>query len=140
VPHWFTINRTPSSAPRGIYLRTHHRFKQGDLVEACLPHHWALFAVSRAYIRASGRCSDNTEPIIKEITGMPGQVVYVNPASILATDSAGRDMPQKYPGWYRVRPEEIWLTGAARNSFDSRYVGPLPIESVTAVLKPLWTW
>jgi conjugative transfer signal peptidase TraF len=140
LPHWFTVNRTPSSAPRGIYLRTHRPFKRGDLVEVCLPHNWARFAVSRAYIRASGRCSDNTEPIIKEIAGMPGDEVYVDPASILATDSGGRSMPRSYPGRHLIQAGQIWLGGNAPNCFDSRYFSSVPMDNVQAVLRPIWTW
>jgi conjugative transfer signal peptidase TraF len=140
APRWFTVNRTPSSTPRGIYLRQYHPFKRGDLVEVCLPHEWAVFAASRAYIRATGRCSDNSEPIIKEIGGMPGDRVFVNPSSILETDSGGRPMPKSFPGWHPILAGQIWLDGSARNSFDSRYFGTLPIENVNAVLEPLWTW
>jgi conjugative transfer signal peptidase TraF len=140
LPHWFIVNRTTSSAPKGIYLRTHRPFKQGDLVEACLPHEVAIFAASRAYIRSTGRCSDNIEPVIKEVGGMPGNDVYVAPASILATDSGGRPMPMSFPGWNAVPGGRVWLSGSARNSFDSRYFSTVPINNVQAVLTPLWTW
>lgn len=140
LPHWFTVNRTTSSAPKGIYLRTHRPFKQGDLVEACLPHEVAIFAASRAYIRATGRCGDNIEPVIKQVGGMPGNQVYVPPASILATDSGGRPMPMSFPGWHEIAAGQVWLSGSARNSFDSRYFSTVPIENVHAVLTPLWTW
>lgn len=140
LPHWFIVNRTSSSAPRGIYLRTAAPPGRENLVEVCLPHEVAVFAASRAYVRASGACTDNTEPLIKKIGGMPGDEVYVAPASILATDSGGRPMEESFPGWHRIPAGEIWLSGSARNSFDSRYFGALPITNVNAVLEPLWTW
>jgi conjugative transfer signal peptidase TraF len=140
APHWFIVNQTPSSTPKGIYLRTHRPFKRGDLVEACLTHRVAIFAASRAYIRATGRCADNSEPVIKKIGGMPGDRVYVSPATILATDSGGRPMPESFPGWHEIRAGQVWLSGSARNSFDSRYFSTVPIENVHAVLTPLWTW
>lgn len=140
LPHWFIVNRTPSAAPRGIYLRTAARPGRGKLVEVCLPHEIALFAASRAYIRSAGRCRDNTEPIIKEIGGIPGDEVYVDPVTILVADSGARPMPNSFPGWHRIPPGKLWLSGSARNSFDSRYFGALPMENVKAVLKPLWTW
>jgi conjugative transfer signal peptidase TraF len=140
VPHWFTVNQTPSSTPKGIYLRAHRPFKRGDLVEACLTHEVAIFAASRAYIRATGRCADNSEPVIKKIGGMPGDRVYVSPATILATDSGGRPMPESFPGWHDITAGQVWLSGGARNSFDSRYFSTVPINNVQAVLTPLWTW
>jgi conjugative transfer signal peptidase TraF len=140
LPHWFTVNQTASSTPKGIYRRTHRAFKRGDLVEACLTHRVAIFAASRAYIRATGRCADNSEPVIKKIGGMPGDRVFVNPTSILATDSGGRPMPMSFPGWHEITAGQVWLSGSARNSFDSRYFSTVPINNVKAVLTPLWTW
>jgi conjugative transfer signal peptidase TraF len=140
LPHWFTVNRTASSAPRGIYLRTHAPLHRGQLVEACLTHRVAMFAASRAYIHATGRCADNSEPVIKKIGGMAGDRVYVSAATILATDSGGRPMPLAFAGWHQIAEGQIWLNGSAHNSFDSRYFGALPIENVNAVLEPLWTW
>ena len=140
APHFFIVNRTPSSAARGIYLRTHAALRRGELVEVCLPHQVAVFAASRAYIRGTGRCSDNTEPIIKEIGGMPGDEVYVDPAGILAADSGGRSMPRSFPGRHLIQAGQIWLDGNAPNSFDSRYFSSVPMDNVQAVLRPLWTW
>src|SRR5438093_11205595 len=108
APHFFIVNRTPSSAARGIYLRTHAALRRGELVEVCLPHEVAVFAASRAYIRGTGRCSDNSEPVIKEIGGMPGDEVYVDSARILATDSGGRSMPRSFPGRHLIQAGQIW--------------------------------
>jgi type IV secretory pathway protease TraF len=119
LPRWFTVNRTTSSGPRGIYLRTALRLGRGKLVEVCLPHEVAVFAASRAYIRSTGRCSDNTEPIIKEIGGMPGDEVYVDPTAILAVDTGGRPMPNSFPGWHQIPAGQIWLSGSARRSFTA---------------------
>jgi conjugative transfer signal peptidase TraF len=140
APHFFIVNRTPSSAARGIYLRTHAALRRGELVEVCLPHQVAVFAASRAYIRGTGRCSDNSEPVIKEIGGMPGDEVYVDPANILATDSGGRSMPRSFPGRHLIQAGQIWLDGNAPNSFDSRYFSSVPMNNIQAVLRPIWTW
>jgi conjugative transfer signal peptidase TraF len=140
APDFFIVNRTPSSAPRGIYLRTHAALRRGELVEVCLPHAVAVFAASRAYIRGTGRCADNSEPVIKEIGGMPGDEVYIDPASILATDSGGRSIPRSFPGRHLIQAGQIWLDGNAPNSFDSRYFSSVPIHNVQAVLRPIWTW
>jgi conjugative transfer signal peptidase TraF len=140
APHFFIVNRTPSSAARGLYLRTHAALRRGELVEVCLPHEVAVFAASRAYIRGTGRCADNSEPVIKEISGMPGDEVYVDPASILATDSGGRSMPWSFPGRHLIQAGQIWLDGNAPNSFDSRYFSSVPMDNVQAVLRPIWTW
>jgi conjugative transfer signal peptidase TraF len=140
APHFFIVNRTPSSAARGIYLRTHAALRRGELVEVCLPHQVAVFAASRAYIRGTGRCSDNSEPVIKKIGGMPGDEVYVDPANILATDSGGRSMPRSFPGRHLIQAGQIWLDGNAPNSFDSRYFSSVPINNIQAVLRPIWTW
>jgi conjugative transfer signal peptidase TraF len=140
VPHFIIVNRTPSSAAQGIYLRTHAALRRGELVEICLPHQVAVFAARRAYIRGTGRCPDNSEPVIKEIGGMPGDEVYVDPTSILATDGGGRSMPRSFPGRHVIQAGRIWLEGNAPNSFDSRYFSSVPMDNVQAVLRPIWTW
>lgn len=140
APHFIIVNRTPSSAARGIYLRTHAALRRGELVEVCLPHAVAVFAASRAYIRSTGRCAHNGEPVIKVVGGMPGDEVYVDPASILSTDSGGRSMTRSFPGRHLIQPGQIWLDGNAPNSFDSRYFSSVPMGNVQAVLRPIWTW
>ena len=72
--------------------------------------------------------------------GMPGDIVTVDAATVLRTDRVGRPLEHFSFGQYRVRAGEVWVKGTARNSFDSRYFGPVPIANIRASLEPLVTW
>jgi conjugative transfer signal peptidase TraF len=137
--HFIGFNSSPSAARVGFYWRTAPRLGRGKLVEFCLPEDVAAFAEARGYI-SHGSCPGDAESLGKIVTGMPGDVVTVDPAAALKTDSAGRPMEHFPFGPYRVRAGEVWVHGAARNSFDSRYFGPVPIANIRATLEPLVTW
>jgi conjugative transfer signal peptidase TraF len=137
--HWIGWNSSPSAAPVGFYWRSDKRLKRGGLVEVCLPHAWAEFAIERGYIGHSWRCPDGSEPLGKTVLGMPGDTLWIDPATVLPRDHLGRPMPHVF-GLEHLGPDEIWLHGTAHNSFDSRYFGAVPMANVIATLSPLWTW
>lgn len=138
--HFVGVNTSASAAPVGFYLRTAPRLGRGKLVEVCLPPAVAEFGISRGYIGRSWRCPDGSETVGKIVLAMPGDVIDVEPATVLKADTSGRPLRHFPFGEYRVRPGEVWLYGAAFNSYDSRYYGPVPTRNVRASLRPLWTW
>ncbi|MBV8357058.1 MAG: S26 family signal peptidase [Deltaproteobacteria bacterium] len=137
--HFIGFNSSPSAARVGFYWRTAPRPGRGKLVEFCLPEDVAVFAEARGYI-GHGACPGDSESLGKVVTGMPGDVVTVDPAAALKSDTAGRPIGHFPFGQYRVPPGELWVHGTARNSFDSRYFGPIPIANIRASLEPLLTW
>jgi conjugative transfer signal peptidase TraF len=139
VSHFVGFNSSPSAAPVGFYLRSAPRPRRGQLVEFCLPEEVADFAEARGYI-GHGSCPGDTEALGKIVMGMPGDIVRVDPGAALKTDTAGRPMEHFMFGKYRVPAGEVWVQGLARNSFDSRYWGPVPIANIRANLEPLVTW
>ena len=134
------INTTPSAAPVGIYRSVSALPVAGDLVQVCLPHIWARFAQTRGYIGGGGPCADQSMPLVKQVGGTSWSQIYIPPESILPIDSHGRPMPHFVFGKYTVPLGEIWLHGDDRNSFDSRYFGPVPEGYVQSVLVPVITW
>jgi conjugative transfer signal peptidase TraF len=137
--HFVGFNSSPSAAPMGFYWRTAPRPVRGKLVEFCLPEDVAVFAYARGYI-GHGSCPGDTESLGKVVTGMPGDIVTVESVKALKTDRAGRPMEHFPFGKYRIPAGEVWVHGTARNSFDSRYFGPVPIANIRASLEPLVTW
>ena len=137
--HFIGFNSSPSAARVGFYWRTAPRPERGKLVEFCLPENVAVLAEARGYI-GHGSCPGDTESLGKIVTGMPGDVVSVESAAALKRDTAGRPMEHFPFGQYRVPAGEVWVHGTARNSFDSRYFGPVPIADIRASLEPLVTW
>jgi conjugative transfer signal peptidase TraF len=137
--HFIGFNSSPSAAPVGFYWRTAPRPERGKLVEVCLPEEVARFGIERGYI-GYGSCPGHAESLGKTVLGMPGDIVTLDPATVLKTDHLGRPIDHFPFGKYRVKPGEVWLSGTARNSFDSRYFGGVPISNVRANLSPLLTW
>jgi conjugative transfer signal peptidase TraF len=133
------FNSSTSAAPIGFYWRTAPRLGRGKLVEFCLPEDVGEFAYARGYI-GHGLCPGSTEALGKIIIGMPGDTVTVDPGAALKRDTAGRPMEHFPFGPYRVPAGEVWVQGTARNSFDSRYFGPIPLSKLRANLEPLLTW
>jgi len=136
---WVGLNTSPSSAPVGFYWREKPALKRGQLVEVCLPSAWARFARGRGYIGHSWNCPDGSESIVKVIRAMPGDTLWIDPATVLSADTQGRPMPHVF-GNQHLGKNQVWLYGKARNSLDSRYVGPVPAANVRANWEPLWTW
>jgi conjugative transfer signal peptidase TraF len=134
------VNTSASAAPIGVYLRTAPRVQRGQLVEVCLPHEIARLGVKRGYLGRGWQCADGSESVGKVILGLPGDVIYIDPAIVLATDTAGRSVEHFPFGFYQLKTGEIWLFGSNPHSWDGRYYGPVPMKNVRASLAPLWTW
>lgn len=140
------VNLTPS-LPLGIY----HRSAQGDLVEFCPPSEAGALAAVRGY-RARGVCPDGYVPLIKPVIARPGDEVGIDRRGIRVNgrtlpntrahrfDHEGRPLAPWPAGRYRVAEGALWVASSWNDgSFDSRYFGPIPLETVRVRLAPLWT-
>lgn len=146
------VNATPSMA-RGLWRESDQPLKRGDVVIACPPAtHVLQLGADRGYL-GGGDCPSDYEPLIKPIAAMPGDTVVVRPDGVievngtalqnsrsLSRDSAGRPLPGLPAGTYAVASGQVWLISTySPRSFDSRYLGPVPISSIRGTVKPLWT-
>lgn len=148
------VNWTPS-LPVGLYAKRDveqgSQIRRGAVVEACLPSGAATFALKRGYV-GPGPCPSGTMPLLKPAAALPGDTVEiaedgvrVNGALVvgpgLQEDSDGRPLPPLVPGAYAVVPGTVWILSAHDpRSFDSRYFGPVPLETVRASARPLLTF
>ena len=148
----FRVNMTPSM-PLGVWRVTlpPADLRRGEVVTVCLPHgDAARLAAERGYVSA-GFCPDGREPLIKPVAAVAGDLVRVTRAGVsvngidvdgtapLDQDTAGRPL-QAFPAEaQQVQPGQVWLLASfSRNSFDSRYYGPVPVGSVQSVAHPVW--
>jgi conjugative transfer signal peptidase TraF len=123
------------------------------VVVLCLPPGpGTRLALRRGYI-GPGVCPGGTEPLLKPVAAIAGDVVRVTAAGIvvngmpvpntaaLARDSAGRPLQPVAIGTYPVQPGEVWLLSSlAANSFDSRYLGPVPVAGIRGLARPVWVF
>jgi conjugative transfer signal peptidase TraF len=148
----YRLNRT-DSMPIGLWRvapapATLHR---GDIVTACLPAGpVAQLALTRAYVEP-GSCPSRSMPLVKPVAAVAGDTVRITAAGIavngaaipnstaLSRDAAGRPLHPIPPGSYHVAPSTVWLLSTrVADSFDSRYLGPLPRSAVQSVARPVW--
>jgi conjugative transfer signal peptidase TraF len=138
------LNISPS-APLGLYRMVDQPVSRGVLVAACVPPAAARLARERGYL-AAGSCPGGTQPVLKRIGAVPGDLVDLEldglavngtrlPDSAPAvSDSRGRPLPHAPWGRTVVAPGEVWLIGIeTTRSWDSRYFGPVPLDHIRAV-------
>lgn len=121
------FNPTPS-LPKGIYCLVSEAPTKNDLVSFCLEGEFAELALERGYLEP-GSCPSGLRPLLKRLAALPGD--FVDPATfpIRAVDSHGRSMsPALAPGV--VPPGMALVLADHPGSFDSRYFGFVPLESL----------
>lgn len=145
------FNATPSM-PVGFWQMVPNQapLQRGETVVVCLPD-TAPFRLGRerGYI-PSGNCPGGSEPLVKPIAAVGGDLVAVSDTGVavngrpvsdtaqLTRDSAGRPLKPISAGAYPVARGELWLlSGHDPRSFDSRYFGPVPQANVQGVARPL---
>uniref|UniRef100_I2PX42 Conjugative transfer signal peptidase TraF n=1 Tax=Desulfovibrio sp. U5L TaxID=596152 RepID=I2PX42_9BACT len=143
----FRINAT-ASMPRGIYrlIPGHPVLEHGDLVSFCLEDaSFAALALDRDYLRP-GSCPNGLEPLLKHVTGLPGDLVDIGPDGLMVNsrlqpesricvqDRHGRPLPPAalHPGRIPSGMALI-LSQEYPGGFDGRYFGLVPLASLRKV-------
>ncbi|MCP5058184.1 MAG: conjugative transfer signal peptidase TraF [bacterium] len=138
-----------ASAPTGFYLERPLKLARGELVLLCLPPSVETLGRRRGYLPA-GECHGRSSPALKRLVGLPGDTIAldesflaVNGAVLLQApiqefDSSGRPLAHAPFGARVLPPGQVWVQGVnTARSWDSRYFGPIPIESLVASVRPL---
>ena len=142
------IVNTSASVPVGFYRARQMpaHLQRGSLVLSCaLPS--VIATGARSGFVDSGACPGGGGPLIKYVGGIPGDLIAEDASGVRvnrvllahsrplhSTDVAVRWTPRRM----RLALGAIWLYGSHPLSWDSRYFGPVPTNSVRAVLTPLW--
>ena len=136
------INWTPSE-PRGIYQvkPISAGINRGDLIEFC-------YGGAKGPYMTRGVCPNNTAPFLKQVVGVPGDLVVVGDAGVMVN---GRLLPESRPlrysvsdpdyalpvlrGRFLLGPGQYWTYGSGMpsRSFDSRYFGAVDLASIRYV-------
>lgn len=142
-PHPRLIWNASASAPIGLYaVRVGAHPEAGELVAATPPEPLASLLAARRYLPSG-------VPLLKHVTGVPGQsvcrsnfAIRVDGApvgSALARDRAGRDLPI-WQGCRRIGAAGVFLMNTnVPDSFDGRYFGPIAASQIIGRAVPLWT-
>lgn len=137
----YRLNFTPSM-PLGLWrIVATADYPRGATVAVCPP-------VDASFL-PRGSCPLGMQPLLKQVVGLPGDVVTVTPAGAsinhspllphsapLSQTSAGQPLPQRLGTW---RLTGYWLYGTEHDrSFDSRYFGDVPVSNLKGVAQ--WVW
>lgn len=138
------------SAPVGVYREVAGPSRRGDLALLCLPSGIESLGRARNYLSA-GSCGRGSSPVLKQVVALPGDEVEVQQNFIAVNgrmldrselhdvDSLGRPLAHVPLGHRKVPDGEAWVLGIHRErSWDSRYFGPIPIESIIGRVEPLF--
>ena len=130
-----------ASAPIGLYRVRSGQVVHGDLALVQTPESVRQLAAERRYLAYN-------VPLIKRIAAMGGDVVCAAGAMIsingqhvadrLVRDSFERSLPH-WDGCHLLNSDEVFLLMEdVRDSFDSRYFGPVQVTAIIGKLAPLW--
>lgn len=143
---------TSASIPQGLYRVVAEPLARGAYVLVCPPQR-AVFdqARDRGYLGA-GPCPGGYGYLMKRVLGVSGDDIAVADDGVRingqllvrsaprGADGAGRPLPQIRTRLILAETELLLMSDARASAFDGRYFGPLPQESVVAVIQPLLTW
>jgi conjugative transfer signal peptidase TraF len=147
------INHT-RSLPQTIWrIKQHERpLRRGDVISFCPPRTLAIEHATRRRFLPAGFCpGTGTEPLLKPIVALPGDIVeasdngvFVNGALIAnsapkRSDSRGRRLDPFLVPLHIVPENTVWTISSYTDaSFDSRYFGPVPIGLIIGVARPIF--
>ncbi|ESY01380.1 S26 family signal peptidase [Mesorhizobium sp. LNJC405B00] len=148
APAWFDhrpklIWNASASVPVGLYrVEPVDRIGVSDTAVVMPPKPLADLLAQREYL-------PNGVPLLKHVLALAGTMVCRRGGSIivygvafgraLERDSRGRPLPV-WQGCRVVRNDEVFLMNwRAADSFDGRYFGPLPLNSIIGRAVPVWT-
>jgi conjugative transfer signal peptidase TraF len=127
--------------------------RRGMIVSICPPDDaMTRQAVRRGYLERAPACPSGTIPLLKHVLALPGDVVRVKPGGLAVDgkavpltapqtrDDKGRPMQPVPAGRYRVKPGFVWVYAPNPRSWDSRYLGAIPIANIRGQAEPVWTW
>ena len=131
-----------ASAPIGLYRVVFGEVKRGDLVLVRPPEMIARLAAERGYLPLGA-------PLVKRIAALSGDDVCAFKEAIIVNGRVvARRLQKDGAGWLLPRwndcrqlagDEVFLLMETVRDSFDSRYFGPVSAVNVIGRLVPLWT-
>ena len=133
------LNVTPS-VPVGLYVTSPAELVRGDFVLVARDTAAHRAAVAKGLIRPGMR-------LLKRVAGLPGnrvcmfgQTVWINGSikvSSRPADGHGRAL-RTGRGCRVMAAGQLFVLGSYRNSFDSRYFGPICRDDVVSRVVPIW--
>lgn len=137
------VHNATDSVPLGFYSLSSRPPQLGDLVVLETPVGVRQLVQERNYLPKGDR-------LLKQIVGAPNSRWCVDDdrqftvsgeifGEAFLTDSQGASLP-KIRGCFFVPPGHVLVATHHPRSFDSRYFGAVPTDSIVGVAEALWTY
>lgn len=126
-----------ASLPLGLYRLCPGEPDKGDYVSFCLEGEYAALALERGYV-GPGLCSSGLRPLLKQVVGLPGDVVKTAGLPALEADSLNRPLSSALRDG-RIPMGMALVLAPHGGSFDGRYFGLVPLASLQRV-KPVFVF
>jgi conjugative transfer signal peptidase TraF len=130
-----------ASVPIGLYwARPGTAIRRGDLALVPVPDTVRSLAAARGYIPTGISLIKPVAAVAGDVVCAVGTTISINGhlvAERQTSDSHGRVLPW-WQGCGPLRSSEFLVLAPSRDSFDSRYFGPVNGQDVIARLVPLW--
>jgi conjugative transfer signal peptidase TraF len=154
VSDWLGLRlNTTHSVDPGFYWVVEKLPEKGDFVSFCpAQDSMTQMAFERGYI-GFGNCPGHTERLLKIVYGTEGDIIELTqngvkvngallPFSTTVTqDGLNRPLVPFAKKKLVLQATEFWvMTNRSPLSFDSRYFGPIRLNQVGAVVRPILTW
>lgn len=144
----FLVVNTTASLPPGIYHRTFEEPKRGSIVLVSPPARQIFKAALAKGILSPGNTEAGTCPLIKIMAAADGDEIeiqengmWVNDAPLSNSQRQNWEISGMVALPIKKKLEgEVLLYTPHPQSFDSRYFGPIPADSILATLKPIFLW
>ena len=120
-----------ASLPLGLYRLCPDAPGKGDYVSFCLEGEYAQLALERGYV-GPGVCPSGMRPLLKQVAGLPGDVVETAGLHALEADSFDRPLVSAL-GDGRIPLGMALVLAPHGGSFDGRYFGLVPLASLQKV-------
>lgn len=135
----FLIWNATASVPVGLYRLSRVALVRGDIVAVRLPRSTAEFASAHGYLPANVLLLKPLGATAGDHVCRRGSLVFINDA-LRAIASIADSRGQRLPVWrgcLTLGPDEVVVIGARRDSYDSRYFGPLRTSQILGRAVPI---
>lgn len=132
------FNATPS-VPTGFYVRSDAPVRQGAFVTVRAADVSIAYASLRHFTDAGDRFIKRIAANDGDSVCADGEVVRINDRTVAHRarhDSEGRALPH-WSGCRQLSADEVFLMGDTEDSFDSRYFGPVSVDDIDGVWRPI---
>lgn len=146
----YRLNLTPS-APVGLWRIEHldRPVAIGDLVFICPPPNDRTEVARRLGYLRWGPCAGGFAPLVKTVAALAGQRIAIgahvvidgsvlHDSVVLVSDGQGRPI-QPFAGGM-VPSDCLFLHSSFASSYDSRYFGPVPVDGLLGLARPVLTF